>query len=134
LRYVRFWNNKAAYIVAARLRFTECGRIRLKKKLAGRNPFVLREYLASTVLGLGYKEASHFLRNIGLGSELAILDRYILRCLKSLGVIRTIPYSITCKAYFAIEARMRRFAEKANIPMGHLDLLLWSSQTGEIFK
>ncbi len=31
------------------------------------SPFAAREWLVQNVLGLGYKEASHFLRNIGLG-------------------------------------------------------------------
>ena len=134
LRYVRFWNNKAAYIVAARRRFTEDGRIVLKKRLNDKDPFLLREELTETVLGLGYKEASHFLRNIGLGQDLAILDRYIIRCLKYLGVVKNIPRSITRKRYLVMEARMKIFSEEVKIPMDHLDLLLWSSQTGRIFK
>ena len=131
---VRFWNKKAEYIVKARRAFTRSGRIRLKEAIEGLNPIQLRKTLAENVLGLGYKEASHFLRNIGLGKELAILDRYILRCLSGLGVIGGVPVSLSGKRYLAIEERMRRFSNEIGIPMDHLDLLLWSSQTGRIFK
>jgi N-glycosylase/DNA lyase len=131
---VRFWNNKAVYIVAARRRFTDGGRLRLKGYLVSADPFRIRHELASSVLGLGYKESSHFLRNIGLGEDLAILDRYVLRCLKRLNVIKAIPASLTEKRYLSIEEAMRRFSDRVRIPMAALDLLLWSSQTGEIFK
>ena len=134
LRRVRFWNKKAFYIVAARRSLTRNGRILLKEALNGPDPLSMRESFVSRILGIGYKEASHFLRNIGLGGELTILDRYILRCLKSLGVIREIPVSMTKKRYLAIEKKMRRFSKRIKIPLDHLDLLLWSSQTGKIFK
>jgi N-glycosylase/DNA lyase len=134
LRYVRFWNKKPVFIVEARRTFTEGGRIVLKRRLKGCDPFRLRDELVSTVRGLGYKEASHFLRNVGVGEGLAILDRYILRCLRDFGVIHEIPKGITRKRYLEIEERMRRFARSVGIPMGHLDLLLWWSQTGRILR
>src|SRR5439155_1300502 len=86
------------------------------------------------VMGLGYKEASHFLRNIGLGEEFAILDRHILRNLARLKVIPEVPASITKKRYLEIEEKLRRFAADISIPMAELDLLFWSKETGWIFK
>ncbi len=86
------------------------------------------------VNGLGYKEASHFLRNVGLGEEFAILDRHILRNLKDFGVLPEIPISLTKKRYLEIEEKVRRFSREIGIPMGELDLLLWSKETGWIFK
>ncbi|MDM7912425.1 MAG: DNA lyase, partial [Methanotrichaceae archaeon] len=82
----------------------------------------------------GYKEASHFLRNIGLGGDLAILDRHILKNLALLGVIDGIPASPSKKMYLEIESKMIEFSRKAKIPMSHLDLLLWYKEAGEIFK
>ena len=64
----------------------------------------LRAWLVREVKGLGWKEASHFLRNIGF-RDLAILDRHILRNLRRHGVIRTIPASLPEKRYLAIEGR-----------------------------
>ena len=46
-------------------------------------------------MGLGYKEASHFLRNIGLSEDIPILDRHILKNLVLLGAIDKVPSSIS---------------------------------------
>ncbi len=135
LSQVRFGETKARYIVEARNKFTKDGRIQLKPQIQSfYNPFELREWLVENVKGLGYKEASHFLRNIGLGEGFAILDRHILRNLAGLGVIPEIPVSITKKRYLEIEERLRRFAAEIGIPMADLDLLFWSKETGWIFK
>jgi len=83
---------------------------------------------------MGYKEASHFLRNIGLGKDMAILDRHILKNLKAFGVINDIPRALSRKKYLEIEEKMRKFSHEIGIPISHLDLLFWSRQTGEIFK
>jgi N-glycosylase/DNA lyase len=85
------------------------------------------------VKGMGWKEASHFLRNIGY-RDLAILDRHILRNLKLHGVIRSYPASLTPKRYLAIEKAFERFASAVGIPMDELDLLFWSRETGTILK
>ncbi len=135
LRNVRFRERKAIYIVAARSQFTRDGRLSIRPVLEGfSDPVVAREWLVENVRGLGYKEAGHFLRNVGLGEGLAILDRHILKNLVLLGVIDEIPASLTRKRYLEIERRMTDFSKTTAIPMGHLDLLLWSKETGEIFK
>ncbi len=135
LSNVRFRERKASYIVAARKQFTRDGRLAVRAVLEGfSDPFSAREWLVGNVLGLGYKEAGHFLRNIGLGEDLAILDRHILKNLAILGVIDMVPASLTKKRYLEIEKRMITFSKEVGIPMGHLDLLLWSKETGEIFK
>jgi N-glycosylase/DNA lyase len=135
LNDVRFGDSKAKYIVEARATFTKDGKLYLKSHLSSfTNPFELREWMVENVKGLGYKEASHFLRNVGLGEEFAILDRHILRNLKRLEVISEVPVSITKKRYLEIEAKLRRFSREIGIPMADLDLLFWSRETGWIFK
>ncbi len=135
LNTVRFNDSKAKYIVQARSTFSNDSGLCVKAQLTSfYNPFELREWLVENVKGLGYKEASHFLRNIGLGEEFAILDRHILRNLAQLNVIPEIPTSLTRKRYLDIEEKVRRFSKEIGIPMSHLDLLLWSKETGWIFK
>src|SRR3989441_6004048 len=134
LHEVRFYENKAKYIVQARNQFTKDG-LHLKEHITSfYNPFELREWFVENVKGLGYKEASHFLRNIGLGEGFAILDRHILRNLNRLRVIPEIPATITKKRYLEIEEKLRRFATEIGIPIADLDLLFWSRETGWIFK
>jgi len=129
---VRFNLRKGDYICLARSRFSSCS---LRDTLAGfSDAFAAREWLVANIKGLGYKEASHFLRNIGLGGDLAILDRHILKNLAQLGVIDEVPASPSKKLYLEIEKKMIDFSREAKIPMPHLDLLLWYKEAGEVFK
>jgi N-glycosylase/DNA lyase len=132
---VRFHNNKAKHVVLVRQMFTNKGNIQVRHAISDcENPYEAREWFVKNIKGMGYKEASHFLRNIGFGENLAILDRHILKNLAKLGVIREVPVSISRKRYLEIEAEMKEFAENIKIPMSHLDLLLWYMETKEIFK
>ncbi|MFC1570266.1 N-glycosylase/DNA lyase [Candidatus Omnitrophota bacterium] len=134
LKAVRFPNNKAGFIVESRKLFTEGGKLRIKNKIDASDIIGTRHWLVRNVKGLGYKEASHFLRNIGFGKELAILDVHILKNLIKCGIIKEVPKSITESVYLKLEEKVRKFSKKVKIPMAELDLLFWSSETGEIFK
>lgn len=127
---VRFHHTKAERVVEARKYLKG-----LKARLSGfGSASEAREWLVANVKGTSYKEAGHFLRNIGMGRDLAILDRHILKNLVILGIIPEIPKSISQKKYLEIEEEMRQFCSRAEIPMDHLDMLLWCRETGEIFK
>ncbi|MCP2519345.1 N-glycosylase/DNA lyase [Candidatus Aminicenantes bacterium AC-708-M15] len=135
LNMVRFRNKKAFYIISARSQFLNNGKLSIKSKIEKfRNPIDAREWLVKNVKGIGYKEASHFLRNIGLGSNMAILDRHILKNLKLFKIIDSIPQNLSRKKYLEIEEKMRRLSGKMGISMDCFDLLLWYKETGEIFK
>lgn len=131
---VRFPNNKAGYLLHARKCFKVKGGVDVKGKLEFDCNRAARDWLVKNVKGLGYKEASHFLRNIGKGEGLAILDVHILKNLKKYKVIKEIPKTLTRKTYLEVEKKMQKFAEKAGIPFEELDLLFWSKQTGFVFK
>lgn len=132
---VRFHNTKSRHAVAARELFSENGKLEIKKKLKSfDSAFDLREWLIANVYGLGYKESSHFLRNIGLGFDLAILDRHILLNLARHGVIECVPKHLSKTTYLSIEKKMIDFSKKIGISAAELDLLFWSRQTGEVFK
>ena len=135
LHRVRFHNKKARYLVGARTLFLNKGRLSIRTPLKNLpDVHACREWLVRDIKGLGYKEASHFLRNIGLGDRIAILDRHILRNLVHLDVIQDIPASMSRSGYMQIEQKMAEFAREIHIPLAHLDLLLWYKETGEIFK
>ncbi len=135
LRIVRFRNNKARYFMEARSRFVSDSPGSLRRELsmlpdaAGK-----RLWLAGNIRGYGLKEASHFLRNIGFGSDLAILDRHVLRNLVRLKILNEIPASLSRLRYEAIERKMTEYAGISGIPMDHLDFVLWYNETGRIFK
>jgi N-glycosylase/DNA lyase len=130
----RFLNNKAEYIVNARKLFKKNGCFSIRNYIDEKDIFKTREWIVENVKGIGYKEASHFLRNIGFGKNLAILDVHILKNLKNYGVIGKIPKSLTKNEYLKIENKVRDFCGKVNIPMDELDLLFWSRETGFVYK
>ena len=135
LKSVRFRFNKAKYILEARRKFMNRNKIDIKQKIGRfKNIIEARDWLVKNVKGLGYKESSHFLRNIGFGNDIAILDRHILKNLKLIGVIEEIPNPLSKTKYIEIEQGFIRLAHKLNIPVSHLDLVLWYKETGELFK
>ena len=135
LHCVRFHNKKAEYLISARNLFLQDKKTSIKKTLERFHDLhECRDWLVQHIKGLGYKEASHFLRNIGYGENIAILDRHILKNLCRLGIIHEIPQSLSRSQYLHIENKMAGFAKRIAIPLPHLDLLLWSTETGEIFK
>lgn len=137
-RRVRFHNNKSAYIAGARKFFERNGKLGIKKILREqgieKNHIQTRGWLAGNVKGLGLKEASHFLRNIGFYENIAILDRHILKNLKALGAIREVPGHLGKKEYLAIEKKLLAFCKKQKIKPEEFDLALWAKETGFVFK
>jgi len=110
--------------------------MRLRKRLRGfSDPVERRDWLAQEkqVKGLGYKEASHFLRNIGVKGH-AILDKHVMRCLAEIGVIDTAKPPATRRQYLEVEQQLVRFAREIRIDFDELDLVLWSMKTGEVLK
>lgn len=132
LRGVRFARTKAKRVIEARRLFSSGKKIKIKARLPA-DPQSARRFLAHEVDGIGYKEASHFLRNIGYRG-LAILDRHVLKGLADLGIIEAVPTSLSEGKYLAIERLYIGLAQKLGIAPEALDLLLWSAKTGEVLK
>jgi N-glycosylase/DNA lyase len=126
----RYPNKRAEYIIEAREKFNDFD---FKDFIDSKKPEELRVFFASEVKGFGYKEASHFLRNIGVFG-LAILDKHILRTLLEYGYIEEVPKSLNKKRYMDIEKKMLEFSSRLGIGIDELDLLLWSMKTGKIMK
>ncbi|MFA5357651.1 MAG: N-glycosylase/DNA lyase [archaeon] len=135
LRSVRFYKTKAKRLEEAQKKFPK-NRIKqiLKQNGLPGAPLKCREFLVREVNGYGMKEASHFLRNIGFGEEIAILDRHILKNLVSCGVIESVPKTLPPKKYLEIEEKMKNFCMKHKIDFAELDLIFWSNETGKVLK
>ena len=130
----RFSNVRPKYIVHSREHLKNLINFELKNKilsLKGKNE--LREFFVSNVKGLAYKEASHFLRNIGFKGY-AILDKHIINSLHEFGVIETNDKPKNAKEYLEIEQKFIDFSKQAGIDVDELDLLLWSRKNGRILK
>jgi N-glycosylase/DNA lyase len=122
----RFPNTRASYVSEARKHLP------LKEKLSGIEEKELREWLAKNVKGLGYKEASHFLRNIGY-KNIAIIDFHIVDILVKEGLI-TRPKSLSPKRYLEIERVLSEIGKRAGMDLAELDLYLWYMETGKVLK
>jgi len=118
----RFHTIRAGYIYEARENF---------RNLDINAPDI-RINLVENIKGIGFKEASHFLRNIG-HKNVAIIDFHIVDLLVKQGLIEK-PNTITPKKYFEIEEILKRLSQKTNIDLGELDLYLWYEETGKILK
>ncbi len=99
------------------------------------DPQHLREFLAnnSGIKGVGYKEASHFLRNLGFEGY-AILDKHIINSMQEAGIIDEAKAPENKGKYLALERKYLDFAQEIGIHPDELDLLLWSEKTGKILK
>lgn len=125
----RFPETRAKYITESR---------RFHHKLTGilqgfANEMEAREWLVEDVKGLGYKEASHFLRNIGY-DDVAIIDRHILRFLEEKQLIKEIPKTLNKTRYMEIETLLSVIADRLDLTLGELDLYLWYMKTGKVLK
>jgi len=131
----RFYKNKSNYLIYNKSQYSNIKNQIINnhyKQNIEKNKEI-REWIVKNVKGLGYKEASHFLRNIGY-RNLAILDRHILKNLQKLKVINKIPQNLNKNNYLLIEQKFYKFSKKIKIPMDELDLLFWSIETGRVFK
>ena len=124
----RFPNARAAYITSAR---------EYSNSMKGiietfTDQKELRDWLAKNIPGIGLKEASHFLRNIGR-TNLAILDFHILDLLARHGIIKK-PKTLTRSRYLRIEEKLKEIAKRTGLNMAELDLYLWYMETGKVLK
>ena len=119
--HYRFPNRRAHFIHQAQSR---CNLLKEIKSMPSKEA---RNFLVENFKGLGMKEASHFLRNIGR-KDVAIIDRHILR---SLGLKIN---SLTHKKYLKIENKLKQIAHYTGTNLAELDLMLWYTQTGKVLK
>jgi N-glycosylase/DNA lyase len=127
----RFHNNKAHYIVLARefldIRFILSGYLHEGEVLEA------REWLVENIKGIGYKEASHYLRNVGY-FNLAILDRHILNLMQEYGYIKNKPKILTKKVYLELEQEFFKLAKEVNMSPAELDMYMWCIKAGAVLR
>ena len=129
--YIRFHNQKAKRLLAVRGREREIRSVLISGDY---DAIARRDWLVENVSGLGWKEASHFLRNIG-HLDLAIIDRHVLKHMLRNGAIDAMPASVgTRRVYLDLEARFAELARASGLALQELDLLFWSFEEGSVRK
>ena len=132
----RYPNARSRYVVASREFLKQHCDLKIRAKLESfdcrieRRDWLVKE---KGIKGLGYKEASHFLRNVGFRGY-AILDKHVLRCLAELKIIEEPKPPNTRSRYLMVEEKLKNLTHTANIDFDEMDLVLWSMKTGEILK
>jgi N-glycosylase/DNA lyase len=136
LHNVHKYPEKASFIVQARDYLKSEFNFKLRDLIFSfEDPQERRDFFAlnKNIKGIGFVQASHFLRNIGF-SEYAILDRNIVLSLHQYGLIDRPNPPTTRKKYIQMEDKLREFARELGIGLDELDLLLWSEKTGHVPK
>jgi N-glycosylase/DNA lyase len=132
----RYPNARSRYVVASRSFLQQHCDMKLRNKLHSfecseeRRDWLVKE---KGIKGLGYKEASHFLRNIGFKGY-AILDKHVLNCLAELRIIPDPKPPNTRSKYLRVEAHVHDLTKLTGIDFDELDLVLWSMKTGMVLK
>ncbi|MDT7905012.1 MAG: N-glycosylase/DNA lyase [Sulfolobales archaeon] len=129
-RGYRFYELKAKYLKNL-VKYR--GRIKSWiKPLADRSQALAREVLANEIYGIGMKEASHFLRNVGY-FDLAIVDKHVMRFSINSGLVRPFK-TLTRSRYLEIERKLKELAHQLGMPVGILDLFIWHIETDTVLK
>ena len=123
----RFYNVRSKFLVQSRWIVDELPHIIAMKDRIG-----ARDYLVSNLKGIGYKEASHFLRNVGV-FDFSILDKHILNMIRKEHPERKFLVG-SRKNYLETEKTILEFADSISLEPGILDLYLWKIATGKLLK
>ncbi len=127
----RYPNVRAGYIAQARI-YKDSIRDYVRSWTPHIDDYASRDWVVKNIKGLGYKEASHFLRNIGY-ENLAIIDFHIVDLLERHELCKR-PKTLTKAKYLEIESVLNKIARKSNLTLAKLDLYLWYIETGKVLK
>ncbi len=140
LNDIQYEQKKASYIVENRKKLSQptltdpSGKLKIAELIRPDNLDKTRSWFVENIDGLSWKGGSHFLRNIGYGNGFAIVSSRIISKLYELNYLEDLEQPSDKESYLEIERKMRKLAEDTGIDIKALDLVLWSIETGEVFK
>lgn len=90
-----------------------------------------RAFLAENVPGIGLKQASHFLRNIGYSDSLAIIDSHVIGFLREVGAIHKKRIkTVTPKVYTRLETIVVDLCDSLGVNLSIFDMAIWRYMRG----
>ncbi|MFB6204288.1 MAG: hypothetical protein ABEJ75_01450 [Candidatus Nanohaloarchaea archaeon] len=137
---VKYTHEKSGYIVKNRKRLSQPtlarpgGSIKIGDRLNPERLDRTRENLVDELEGIGWKGASHFLRNVGYGNSFAIISGHIAEAMHELGLTDSPQPPAARERYMTLEKKIQDFSADTGIEVQALDLVLWSMKTGEVFR
>lgn len=85
-----------------------------------------RRHLAKNIAGLGPKQASLFLRNIGYAEQVAVLDVHVLTYMDWVGLIPSPVKTVrTMRQYEMLEDTFIEYSDLFGFPPDRLDVAVW---------
>lgn len=125
----RYPKVRSEYIIKARENISNIRSIVKNTK----DDFERRNWLMKNVIGLGMKESSHFLRNLGYFNY-AIIDRHVINVFLRYNIINENYRKLSMGKYLKIEEVLKEISFKVGLKPGILDLFIWYMDTGNILK
>jgi N-glycosylase/DNA lyase len=120
--------SRSGYIVQTAVEIYKNNGTNLRDILANcRNECEARESIRKKSKGIGYKQASLFLRNISFSENLAILDSHIIKYMILMNIIGdTKDLNISTRhTYVRLEGNLLDYAISKNKPISTLDMAIW---------
>ena len=96
----------------------------LRQILSRGAPSFVRSELVRLACGIGPKQASLFMRNVGF-DNLAVLDRHVIRFMVVRGLVTEQPKVRTLAQYEHMEVAFVQYAGNIGISVAELDLSVW---------
>lgn len=129
LRRYRFPRRKAELVVAATTWLSD--HVDVVGELAAIASEQERRRFLCCCPGVGPKTASWLLRNLGLATELAILDVHLLRALRAAGRVGALRLP---RDYELAERAFLDWCRELDAPAAAFDLFVWEWQRGSLTK
>jgi N-glycosylase/DNA lyase len=122
-----------------RLRANQLAKLRLRLHSSSLSEMInkkkgsveLRAWLVDELPGIGPKQASMFLRNIGYSYDLAILDSHVVKFLERVKLLKSKTFLSTLSGYEKTEKVMKNYAVEVGQPVGVVDWAIWITMKAE---
>lgn len=125
-RKYRFPKTKARQIASTWRRINESGKTLEQIVYSGETPHTIRDHLLCMVSGFGPKQASMFLRDCGVASDLAIIDRHVIKYMETLHLIcKSDAEKFTASLYRKVERAFAEYADFLGYSVGCVDRAIW---------
>ena len=85
----------------------------------------LRNELIAKVSGIGLKQSSMFLRDVGVANDLAIIDRHVINYMRAVHLTSDLYKPLYNDRYIELEERLRDYATFLGYSLAILDRAIW---------
>ncbi len=110
----------------AELVYQKRGSIRGILESGGNDPHETRVKIMNASVGIGPKQSSLFLRNIGYTDDLAILDTHVLRYMFLMGIFQVKTHVLsTLSRYQEAEKCLYAYTRRLGVNLAYLDTAVW---------